>query len=98
MSNAMDHMDFLPSIALLHFPIEWFGYFFLRFYLFIFRQRGSGIERQEEKHQLCGCTRAPSNGDLAHIPGMCPDGESNQRPFGSQASTQSTEPHQPELE
>ena len=26
---------------------------------------------------------------------MCPDWESNQRPFGSQASTQSTEAHQP---
>ena len=33
--------------------------------------------------------------DLACNPGMCPDWESNQRPFGSQASTQSTEPHQP---
>ena len=37
----------------------------------------------------------PPTGDLAHNPGMCPDWESNQRPFGSQASTQSTEPHQP---
>ena len=26
---------------------------------------------------------------------MCPDWESNWRPFGSQAGTQSTEPHQP---
>ena len=34
-------------------------------------------------------------GDLAHDPGMCPDWESNRRPFGSQASAQSTEPHQP---
>ena len=25
-------------------------------------------------------------GDLAHNPGMCPDWESNQRPFGSQAT------------
>ena len=32
-----------------------------------------------------------------HSPGMCPDWESNQRPFGSQASAQSTEPHQPGL-
>ena len=36
-------------------------------------------------------------GDLAHNPGMCPDWEWNQRPFGSQASTQSTESHQPGL-
>ena len=32
--------------------------------------------------------------DLARNPGMCPDWESNQRPFGSQAGAQSTEPHQ----
>ena len=31
-------------------------------------------------------------GDLAC---KCPDRELNQRPFGSQASTKSTEPHQP---
>ena len=35
--------------------------------------------------------------NLAHNPGMCPDWESNQQPFGSQAGTQSTEPHQPGL-
>ena len=33
--------------------------------------------------------------NLAHNPGMCPDWELNQQPFGSQASAQSTEPHQP---
>ena len=38
---------------------------------------------------MCGCL------DLAHNPGMCPDWESNQRPFGLQAGAQSTEPHQP---
>ena len=35
--------------------------------------------------------------DLAHNPGMCPDWESNQRPFGSQTLTQSPEPQQPGL-
>ena len=39
----------------------------------------------------------PLTGDPACNPGMCPDWESNQRPFGSQAGTQSTEPHQPGL-
>ena len=34
-------------------------------------------------------------GDLAHNPGMCSDWELNLRPFGSQASTQSTETCQP---
>ena len=36
-------------------------------------------------------------GNLAHNPGMCSDWELNQRPFGSQANVQSTEPHQPGL-
>ena len=37
----------------------------------------------------------PPTGDLARNPGKCPDWELNQRPFGSQASTQSTELYQP---
>ena len=36
-------------------------------------------------------------GDLARNPGMCPHWEWNLRPFGSQASIQSTKPHQPGL-
>ena len=36
----------------------------------------------------------PPTGDLACNPSMCPDWESNQWPFGSQAGTQSTEPYQ----
>ena len=40
---------------------------------------------------------SPLPGDLTHNPSMRPDLELNQRPFGSQASTQSSEPHQPEL-
>ena len=42
-------------------------------------------------------SRAPPTEDLAHNPGMYPDWESNQRPFGSQADTQSTDPQQPGL-
>ena len=38
----------------------------------------------------------PPTEDLAHNPGVCPDWESNRLPFGSQAGTRSTEPHQPE--
>ena len=47
---------------------------------------------------MCGCPlcTAPT-GDLAHNPHMCPDWESNWQPFGFQAITQSTEPHQPGL-
>ncbi|XP_053785577.1 CYFIP-related Rac1 interactor B isoform X1 [Desmodus rotundus] len=40
----------------------------------------------------------PTTGDLACYPGMCPDWESNQHPFGLQTGAQSTEPHQPEQE
>ena len=40
-------------------------------------------------------SHALPTGDLACNPGLCPDQELNQQPFGSQARTQSTEPHQP---
>ena len=66
-----------------------------RFYLFIFRE-GKG-EKEGEKHQCVVASHEPPTGDLAHNPGMCPDWESNQQPFGSQAGTQSTERHQPGL-
>ena len=36
-------------------------------------------------------------GELAYNLGMCPDWELNRGPFGFQAGTQSTEPHQPGL-
>ena len=43
---------------------------------------------------MCGCLSHAPTGDLAHDMGMCPDWESNQQPFGSQARAQSTELHQ----
>ena len=43
---------------------------------------------------MCGCLSSTPIGNLAHNQGMCPDWESNRRLFGSQASTQYTEPHQ----
>ena len=55
------------------------------------------MEKGEEKHQNVVASHVPPAGDLACNLGMCPDWESNQWPFGSQASTQSTEPHQPGL-
>ena len=36
----------------------------------------------------------PTAGDLACNPGLRPDWELSRQPFGSQASTYSTEPHQ----
>ena len=52
-------------------------------------------EREGEKDQCVVASQGPPTGDLACNPGMCSDWELNQRPFGSQASTQSNEPHQP---
>ena len=69
--------------------------FFKRFYLFIFRERGRGGEREGEKHNCVVASYKSPTGDLAHNPGICPDWESNRQPFGSQARAQSTELHQP---
>ena len=70
--------------------------FFLKI-LFIFRE-GKGGRKKGRETSSCGsllCTlyRRPS----PRNPDMCHDWESNRQPFGSQASTQSTEPHQPGL-
>ena len=65
------------------------------FYLFNFRERGKEGEREGEKHQYVLASPMSPAGDLAHNPGTSSDWESNQQPFGLQASTQSTEPHQP---
>ena len=73
------------------------SFYFLRFYLFIFRERGKEGEREGKKHQCVVASRAPPTGDLACNPGMCPDWEWNLWPFGSQAGMQSSESHQPGL-
>ena len=52
-------------------------------------------EREGGKHQCVAASHALLTGDLACNPGMCSDWESNWPPFGSQAGTQSTQPHQP---
>ena len=69
------------------------GIYFLRFYLFIFRERGR--EKEQEEHQCVVASQAPPTGDLAHTPSMCPDWEVNPQPFVLQAHAQSTELHQP---
>ena len=64
-------------------------YFLKRFYLcMIFSKRGREGEREGEKHQCVVVSCEPSTGDLACNPDICPDWESNQWPFGSQAGTQ----------
>ena len=64
-------------------------------YLFLEREREG--EREGEKRHSVVASHAPPAGDLAHNPGMCPDWKWSQQPFGSQASAQAIEPHQPYL-
>ena len=71
--------------------------FFLSFFIYVLLERGREGEREEERHQCAIASHVSRTEDLVHNPGMCPDWESNQRPFDSQAGTQSTEPHQPGL-
>ena len=66
-------------------------------FIYLLLERGEGREK-ETKMSTCGClSYAGATGDLARSPGLCPDWELNWQPFGSQAGTQSTEPHQPGL-
>ena len=61
--------------------------FFKRLYLFIylFLERGREGEKEGENHQCVVASQPPPTGDLAHNPGLCPDWESNWRPFGLQS-------------
>ena len=71
-------------ISMLH--SKYFIFFKKLFYLFIFRQRGRVGEKGREKHQCVIASHVPRTGDLALNPGMCPDWESNWRPFDLQPS------------
>ena len=53
------------------------------------------MEKEGEKHSCVVASHEPPTGHLACNSGMCLDGDLNQQPSGSQAGTQSTEPHQP---
>ena len=67
--------------------------FVIYLFIYLFLERGREGEKEEEKHQCVIASHMLPTGDLACNPGMCPDWESNWQPFGSQADTQSTEPH-----
>ena len=66
---------------------------------YLFLERGREGESEGEKYQCVKEKRkitwlpptCPQLGELANNPGMCPDQESNQRPFDLQVSAQSTE-------
>ena len=83
-----------PGGRIMSYVFFWF-FFFLKILFILFFREGKG-RREGEKHQCVVASRTPATGDLACDPGMCPDWESNQRPFGSQICAQSTELHQPE--
>ena len=72
-------------------------YMFFKFNFYLFLERGRKEKEREEKYQCVVAFHTPPIGDLACNPGICPDWELNWQPFGSQAGTQSTEPHQPGL-
>ena len=90
------------SSAFLHFKdCLWYTEFTLMIYhirifkdFISFQERGREAEREGEKHQCVVVPCMPQIRYLAHNPGMCPDWELNQRPFGLQATTQSTETYQ----
>ena len=77
----------------------WFIFkIFFKDVIYLFLSRGEGREKERERNiNVWLPLMHPPTGDLARNPGMCPDWQSNQWPFGSQAGTQSTEPHQPGL-
>ena len=81
----------------LHGIYQAFDKYFLKDCIyFIFREGKGGRKRGRETSHGCP-SHAPNWGSGLSNSGMCPDWELNQRPFGSQADAQSTEPHQPGL-
>ena len=58
---------------------------FFKGFVYLFRERGREGEREGDKHQCVVAPHVFPTGDLARNPGMCPDWESNQRPYGLQA-------------
>ena len=83
---------------MVHSHHQWFNnvnvlsFYFLKDFIYLFLERGREGEKEEEKHQFVVASHMAPLGD----PGTCPDWELNWRPPGSQAGTQSTEPHQTE--
>ena len=70
---------------------------FFKDFIYLFVESGERRENERERNINVWLHIAhPPRGDLTHNPGMGPDQESNrQATFGSQAVTQSNDPHQP---
>ena len=65
--------------------------------LFVYRQSRRVGEREGEIHQCVVASFVHPSGDSSATQACALDWESKQQRFGSQISTQSTEPHQPGL-
>ena len=90
------------QINVTHFLSKYFIHLFLHHFIHLFFPifRGEGREKGRERNIDVWLPLArPLLGTWPEQnPGLCPDWESNwHQPFGSQAGTQSTEKHQPEL-
>ena len=71
---------------------------FIKYFIYLFVERGEGREKERERNiNLWLPLLRPLLETWPRNPAMCPDCESNRWPFGSQAGTQSNEPHQPGL-
>ena len=81
------------KISKFHMLFPSYSFFFKKYFIYLFLERGEGKERERETSSVVTSHMLPAR-DLTHDPGMCPDWESNQRLFGLQASTQSIESHQ----
>ena len=90
--NFWVHQD-LQDLTLTLYTID----FFSSNYLFLERGEEKEKERERNINVWLPLTHLRTI-DLTCNPGMCPDWELNQWLFGLQASTQSTEPHQPGLQ
>ena len=71
-------------------------FYLKKYFIYLCLDRGKGREKERERDiNVRLLLMSPPTGDLACNLGMCPGWELNPSPFGLQACTQSTEPHQP---
>ena len=62
------------------------SYGLLKIFIYLFLDRGEGMEKDRERNITVGCLSCDPQWGRGLNPGMCPDWELNQWPFSSQAS------------